>query len=165
MTSNLWQQCLQNEALQQRYSPCKSEKPNIKREIENDFHKNPNFHFKKKILSDLVKTNRSTTFSEWISWQVIWNWWFHRIVCSDLKSAQTSEHCTDMAEWLAGVGLHCEPCHPHQFHIVQYKTTKPLTKMMMMMMMIVLMMTLMIISSLQHVWPCQSSCWRRCRSS
>ena len=45
-TSNFWPQCLQNEALQHRYSPCKSEKPNFKGEIENNFNKNPNFHSK-----------------------------------------------------------------------------------------------------------------------
>ena len=54
-TNNLWPQGLQKEALQQRYSPCKFEKPNIKGEIKNNFQKNPNIHTKKSFLSDLVK--------------------------------------------------------------------------------------------------------------
>ena len=46
-TSILWPQGLQNESIEQRYSPCKVEKSNFKGEIENNFNKNQNFHSEK----------------------------------------------------------------------------------------------------------------------
>ena len=53
----MWPQCLQNESLQQRYSLCKSKKPNFNGDVKNKFHKNLNFHLKK-ILEWLSKKKK-----------------------------------------------------------------------------------------------------------
>ena len=92
-TSNFGPQGPQNAALQQRYSPCQSEKPNFSGEIEKTFCKNPNFGSKKFSWVVWSITNWSYTFSKWISWQISSNWLFQRNVDYDLKRAQTSEHC------------------------------------------------------------------------
>ena len=91
--SNFWQQGLQNESIQQPYSPCRSKKLNFKGEIENNFHKNLNFHSKFFPLVIWSKKNWRYTLSGWISWQITSNWWFLRNVDSDLVRAQTSGDC------------------------------------------------------------------------
>ena len=54
-TSNFGPQGPQNAALQQRYSPCQSEKPKFSGEIENNFLKNPTFAPNFFFLSGLVQ--------------------------------------------------------------------------------------------------------------
>ena len=102
-TSHLWPQVYQIVAWQQRYSPCKSKKLNFKREIENNFIKNPNF--RSEFFSWVIwsKRNWSYAFSKWNLWQITSNWLFQRNVGSDLERAQKSEHCY---RWWSSIELH-----------------------------------------------------------
>ena len=70
-TSNFLPQGLQVEALQQRYSPFKSENPNFRGVKGNRFHKHPNFVSK---------------FFSWVIWSL--NYWTHLIAFHE-KSAPT----------------------------------------------------------------------------
>ena len=77
--------------IQQRYSPCKSKKPNFKSEIEINFHKNPNFHLKKIPKGFCYKKNYAICF---------WNGFYD-------KSAQTYEHCYTKILMF----MECVTCH------------------------------------------------------
>ena len=61
-------------------------KPNFSGKIENNFHRNPNYH-------DLIIKQLNLYVFESVSWKTSSNWFFQRNEGFKRERSQTSEHC------------------------------------------------------------------------